>query len=105
MTPTKRFSGSGNSVYQAYVARQRRSLKVERSLLAQAQVRVLEAWFCCLTFSDEPGFEPDLHDARAELRDAEAELDAVEARVTRAEARLEKFERRLLSLTTGPPEA
>ena len=105
MTPTIGFSGSGNSVYQAYVARQRRALQVERSLRSQAQVHALEAWFCCLTFSDEPGFEPDLNEARAALRHAEAELDVVEARVTRAEARLAKFERRLQSLTSGPPEA
>jgi len=101
----KGFSGSGNSVYQAYVARQRRALQVDRSLLAQAQVHALEAWFCCLTFSDEPGFEPDLNEARAALRDAEANLEAVEARVTRAAARLAKFERRLQSLTSGPPGA
>ena len=104
MTRAKGFSGSGNSVYQAYVARQRRVLQVERSLLVQAQVRALEAWFCCLTFSDEPGFEPDLNEARAALRDAEVDLESARTRVTRAEARLAKFERRLQSLTSGPPE-
>ena len=71
---------------------------------AQAQVHALEAWFCCFTFSEEPGFEPDLNEARAALRDAEANLEAVEARVTRAAARLAKFERRLQSLTSGHPE-
>lgn len=102
MTRATGFSGSGTSVYRGYVARQRRALRVERLLLSELQVHALEAWFCCLTFSDEPGFEPDLDQARVALRDAEADLETAVARVTKAEARLETFERRLLSLTSGP---
>ena len=101
MTLATRLSGSGTSVYRGYVARQRRALRVERALLSEAHVHTLEAWFCCLTFSEEPGFEPDLNQARAVLRDAEADLETAVARVVKAEARLEKFERRLLSLTSG----
>ena len=101
-SPIRVRSEQSASVFQAFVERKRIELKEHQSTLHELERKVLEAWFCCLSFSGEPGLEIDLDEARIELRRAEAILEDATTTTARAQLRLEKYEQRLLSLTTGP---
>ena len=101
-SPIRVRSERSASIFQALVERKRIELKENHSTLQELERKVLEAWFCCLSFSGEPGLEIDLDEARIELHLAETILEDATTTIARAQLRLEKYERRLLSLTTGP---
>ena len=100
--PSRIRSERSASVFQAFVARKRIELREDHATLQELEQKVLEAWFCCLSFSGEPGLEADLDEARIELRRAETILEDTTTTIVRAQLRLDKYEQRLLSLTTGP---